>query len=541
MTYNLPPDYTPRLEPQYFHDTLTDSRLWQADVYRCAAHLAHKIGVRRLVDIGCGTAGKLMHYANDFQVVGIDYGDNLKLCSDTFPQSEWYDVNLQAESVPADIFRDSAVICADVIEHLVYPDTLIETLRNASKTAACVLISTPDRERLYNSYQNGPPDNKAHVQEWTLAELESWFISEGLPVKWAGWTISYDKQPDRVNTSLIVLSNLKGAVNMPITCQPAPHWRTSATVKGDMLKVWMTPTPSEAGRDSTNSINQIVTRLDKYLPFYGVKLVEEPDNAQVHAGHAGQGSQMPLDVAHYHGLYNSAQGGENFAVNAAVIRNLKTARIITAPSEWIADVIRRDMHVNPRVIGWGVDTDEWQPSAEYQNYVIWNKARVDNITNPQPMLELAARAHDVLFLTTFGDGTPNVKTIGRQLYPVMREYVRNAAVYLSTNVETFSLGILEACASGIPILSFRHGAQADYIQHGIHGFLAEPGDIDGLYEGLQYCLKYRKQLGENARELAKQYSWQLVAKRFAQVYFDVMKMKEDVRPHRIDESLYKVV
>lgn len=307
-----------------------------------------------------------------------------------------------------------------------------------------------------------------------------------------------------------------------------------------MLKVYMTPTPFEAERDLSNAINNIVCRMEKHLPAYDVELVEQPDNATIHAGHAGQGSQAPLDVAHYHGLYPTAQGSDNYAVNAAVIRNLKTAYIITAPSQWIADIIRRDMHIEPRVIGWGVDTEEWQPVKEAAQYVIWNKARVDNVSNPQPMLELAARANETLFLTTFGEGTPNVKTIGRQPYEVMKNYVRNAAVYLSTNVETFGIGLMEALASGVPVLSFRQGAQAEYIEHGVTGFLAEVGDMDGLYEGLQYCLKHRKRLGANGRELAKRYTWQRVAEQFAAIYHEVVEMQKDVRPHRIDESLYEV-
>lgn len=306
-----------------------------------------------------------------------------------------------------------------------------------------------------------------------------------------------------------------------------------------ILKCWMTPTPFEASRDKTNAINNIVTRVDKYLPEFGVQLVEQPDNAVIHAGHAGQGSQAPVHVAHFHGLYPTASGSDNFAVNREVIKNLRSAYVITAPSQWIADVIRRDMHVEPRVIGWGVDTEEWTPKNDHANYVIWNKARVDNVSNPQPMLELAARAHDTLFLTTFGEGTPNVKTIGRQPYEVMKQHVRNAAVYLSTNVETFGLGLLEAMAAGVPVLSFRQGAQADYIEHGVHGFLAEPGDMDGLYEGLLYCLKHRERLGANAREAAKRWTWQRVAEQFAGIYHEVVAMKADVRPHWIDESLYK--
>lgn len=540
MPYNLPENYEPRLTPQYFNDVLPDAHLWQADVYRAAVHLARKAGVNRLWDIGCGRATKLITYANEFEIIGVDYRDNIEFCKQNYNVGTWNVANLEIDVAPNQLFENSVVICADVIEHLINPSALIQTLKNACQTAAYVLVSTPDRQRLYGREQDGPPDNLAHVREWTRQELWTWFKAEGLPVVWSGWTVSFDNQPDRVNTSLIVLSQLQEPIELPITFQPANHWRSVAHVSGELLKVWMTPTPNEAGRDITNAINQICVRVDKYLPEYGVRLVEEPDNATIHAGHAGQGSQAPIHVAHFHGLYPTARGSDNFAVNAAVIRNLKTAYVITAPSQWIADVIRRDMHIEPRVIGWGVDTDEWTPPKEHANYIIWNKARVDNVSNPQPMLELAARASDHLFLTTFGEGTPNVKTIGRQPYEVMKQHVRHAAVYLSTNVETFGIGLMEAMSAGVPVLSFRQGAQADYIQHGINGFLAEPGDMEGLYKGLLYCLEHRERLGANARETAKGYTWRRVAQRFAEIYHEVARLKDDVLPHQIDPNLYKV-
>lgn len=539
--YGLPTDYEARLQPQYFNDVLADAHLWQSDVYRAAALLARKAHAPRLVDIGCGRATKLLTYADEFKIIGLDYGANIEYCREVAPDEQWIPVNLEAEIVPAETFWGSVVICADVIEHLINPSALIQTLKNACQTAAYVLVSTPDRERLYSGEQNGPPDNLAHVREWTRQELWTWFKDEGLPVVWSGWTVSFDNQPDRVNTSLIVLSRDKSQLDLPITFQPAHHWRSVAYKSGDLLKVWMTPTPSEAGRDMTNAINQIVVRVDKYLPEYGVQLVNEPDNATIHAGHAGQGSQAPIHVAHFHGLYPTAQGSDNYAVNAAVIRNLKTAYIITAPSQWIADVIRRDMHVEPRIIGWGVDVEEWTPTQPHKPpYVIWNKARVDNVSNPQPMLDLAARAHDVLFMTTFGEGTANVMTIGRQPYEVMKQHVRHASVYLSTNVETFGIGLMEAMSAGVPVLSFRQGAQADYIEHGVNGFLAEPGDMEGLYKGLLYCLEHRQRLGANARETAKSYTWRKVAQRFAEIYHEVARLKDDMPPMHIDPSLYTI-
>jgi glycosyltransferase involved in cell wall biosynthesis len=525
QNYGLESTYNARLQPEYFNDTLSDSRLWQTDVYRLAAKLARAAGIKRIIDIGCGRAGKLSAFAGAFEIIGYDYGDNIAYCQQTYPNGQWHVADLETEIVTAD-FRDSVVICADVIEHLVKPDTLLETLRSAAQTAAYVLVSTPDRERLYRNPQNGPPDNKAHVREWTNAELEAWFMDEHLPVRWAGWTISYDKQPDHVHTSLIVLSTNQEPIDAPITFQPAPHWRKVARMKKPMLKVWMTPTPSEAGRDLSNSINNIICRLDKYLPDYGVELVENENDADLRAGHAGQGGQQPIDVAHYHGLYPTEDGMDSsvyFAINANVIRNLKWAKVITAPSDWIADVLRRDMHVNPQIIPWGVDTNEFTPVPNPQGYVLWNKARVDHVCNPASMIELAGRSPQTLFMTTFGEGTPNIKVVGRQPYEVMKTYVRNAGVYLSTNVETFGIGTLEAMASGVPVLGFRLPNTDHLVEHGVTGFLAEPGDINGLAEGLAYCLKHRKTLGENAREAAKAYSWDKVAEQFAALYRSILE------------------
>lgn len=298
------------------------------------------------------------------------------------------------------------------------------------------------------------------------------------------------------------------------------------------LKVWMTPTPSEAQRDPSHSIHNIVCRLNEHLPTYGVELVENASAADLLAGHAGQGSDTPLDVAHYHGLYPTAMGMDSanyFTINAHVIRNLRAAKAITAPSNWIADVIRRDMHVDPHIIGWGVNTEEWTPGQDPHVYALWNKARVDTVSNPAPMLALAAQVPDMPFLTTFGAGGMNVRTIGRQPYEVMKHYIRNAGVYLATVTETFGIGTLEAMACGVPVLGFNHAGTADIVEHGVTGFLAEPGDIDGLREGLAYCLQYRDVLGANAREAAKQHTWARVAQRMAAVYRRVLEPHQGVK------------
>lgn len=530
--YNLPENYISRLEPAYFDDVLPDSAAWQADVYRLAAQLARKDGIKRLIDLGCGRGNKLLPYAQEFELFGVDYGANIEAFNkNKIGNGLIWDLN---ENILRRYhFENSVVICADVIEHLPTPENLIATLYEACQTARYVLVSTPDRERIHPKGHAGPPTNPYHVREWTLNELTDWFKSEHLPVIWAGWTISNDRRPDQVYTSLLVLSNTEKIDRLPLTFQPAAQYRHAAKRgTSQRLKVWMTPTPSEAGRDTTNAIHQIVCRLDDLLPDYDVELVEKPDHADLKVAHAGQGSLTPIDVAHYHGLYNTAVGHDSrnfFQINANVIHNLKTAKIVTAPSEWIADVIRRDMHLSPEIVGWGVDVQEWTPVAEPALYVLWNKARVDAISDPTPMLELAARVPNMPFLTTFGEGGQNVRTIGRQPYEVMKDYVRNASVYLATVTETFGIATVEAMASGVPVLGFRHGNTAHLVEHGVTGFLAEPDDIEGLYEGLIYCMKYRDRLGANAREAAKQHTWARVAERMAAVYQRALEPHQGVK------------
>ena len=226
--YGLKANYTSRTEPAYFEDALPDSTAWQANVYRQAAHLARQVGIKRLVDIGCGRGGKLAAYANSFAIAGIDYGSNIDECIRLYPDGQWVSLDLNAQVIAADAFRHSVAICADVIEHLPTPEALLQTLLQASKSAAYVLVSTPDRLRVYGGLDHdGPPGNPYHVREWSHIELEALFLAQGLPVRWSGWTISNEIRPDQVWTSLIIISNQYRVGSMPSVFEPAPHWRTA--------------------------------------------------------------------------------------------------------------------------------------------------------------------------------------------------------------------------------------------------------------------------------------------------------------------------
>lgn len=290
-----------------------------------------------------------------------------------------------------------------------------------------------------------------------------------------------------------------------------------------MLKVYSNPTPQAAELDLTNSINQITWRMSRLLLKHGIELTNDKTNADLFVCHAGIGDGHRANVAHISGLYPTHHfpGYEwHWLANQHVIENVRRADRVTVPSQWVADLFARDMHLQTDVVAWGVDTDEWQPTKDTTTrpYVLWNKTRVDGICDPAPMNALAKITPKMQYISTFGEGDHNVHLTGRLLYNQMAEYVQHAEVYLATVLETFGIGTLEAMACGVPVLGFNWGGTKDIVKHGITGYLVEPGDIEGLKQGLEYCVEHRATLGANARDHAKLFTWGHCAERLAEIY-----------------------
>lgn len=300
-----------------------------------------------------------------------------------------------------------------------------------------------------------------------------------------------------------------------------------------MRYVYMSPTVTEASADDSNSINQIILRLSTALPEYGWELTENVEKADIIAVHAGQSvSGYRADVAHCHGLYPTGMHSSprtHFEINRRVIDSLATALEVTVPSQWVADILSRELHLDSTVVPWAVNSDEWQ-TADPQGYTLWNKTRTDAVCDPEPIRALAKSIPQANFVTTFLDTPPkNVRVVGRQKFSKMQEIVRNASIYVATTKETFGIGILEAMACGQPILAYDWGAVPDYVEHGISGFLAAPNNLEDLVSGWHYCNEHRLILGQNARKVALNYSWDMTAWYFSEVYNRAFAKKQKAR------------
>lgn len=294
------------------------------------------------------------------------------------------------------------------------------------------------------------------------------------------------------------------------------------------MKISMLPDLAQGG-NQPNGISRVVESYYKYLPQFGVSIVEHgrEDLRVVHAGITG----ADCDVAVLHGLYFTADyaaSGYEYHANKAITKAVRSAKKITVPSHWVAEIIQRDMRIDPSVVPHGIDWEEWQEPTENRGYILYNKNRDGtDVCDSIHIGELAKRMANVPFLTTYSKiQLPNIKITGTVPFQEMKQMVQGASVYASLTKETFGIGVLEAMASGIPVLGFRYGGNVDTIQHGVTGYLANPNDYEDLAAGLDYCLRNRKVLGDNAREIAKQWTWEKAVYTLYNVLVSAMKVEE---------------
>jgi glycosyltransferase involved in cell wall biosynthesis len=74
-------------------------------------------------------------------------------------------------------------------------------------------------------------------------------------------------------------------------------------------------------------------------------------------------------------------------------------------------------------------------------------------------------------------------------------------VFVSPSVhpEGFGLSLLEAMASGKPVVATAHGGSLEMIEDGVNGFLVPPGDAEALAARVSDCLRDPARSGEMGR------------------------------------------
>lgn len=172
------PGYRHRESPEYRVDLIEEREhtVAQPDVYMRAADVALRLGATRIIDLGSGSAGKLLPLMARFEVIGIDYGPNLELARRQFSDGVWREHDFDSDAplpVTPDELTRSVLVCSGVLEHLVYPEILLGRLRDALPVVEAVIISTPDRDLASGPEHAGPPSDLSRVREWNIQEFST--------------------------------------------------------------------------------------------------------------------------------------------------------------------------------------------------------------------------------------------------------------------------------------------------------------------------------------------------------------------------------
>ena len=176
--FHIHNDYVSRTE--YVACEQTDhTDEFQDEVYADAHQLFLEKGYKTVLDIGCGSAYKLVKYFSGEKVVGLDLEPNLSFIKNKYPD---LDFRLSDFNNPPKESYD-LVICSDVIEHVLNPNELLNFINKIDFKH--LVLSSPEREYIqvlqksfgWKVITNGPPHNEMHVREWSFGEFAN-YISD---------------------------------------------------------------------------------------------------------------------------------------------------------------------------------------------------------------------------------------------------------------------------------------------------------------------------------------------------------------------------
>ena len=127
-------------------------------------------------------------------------------------------------------------------------------------------------------------------------------------------------------------------------------------------------------------------------------------------------------------------------------------------------------------------------------------------------------------------GDPRIAFLGSLEYgdALARIYARADVFTLPSPNETFNLAVLEALASGIPVVGARQGGPVNLVHPGV-GALAEPGDAADFALKIERVVAERQGGTRRCREyVERNFSWERTFERLLAIYEEVIALRNGV-------------
>ena len=224
---------------------------------------------------------------------------------------------------------------------------------------------------------------------------------------------------------------------------------------------------------------------------------------------------------------------------------LKSATTVLAVNQAGRSEVLQASGVKADILPFGVDTNRFAPAGRTDaghrvtiflvvSYLVARK-RVSDVIKAFAIV--VSRRRDVL-LRIVGDGPAREELMalvrslhledvcdfyGRVPHELIAEEYGRADVVVSASAsETFGMSLLEAMASGIPVISAMNDGSIGIIEDGETGFLVSVGDPNGMalkMEELRADRDLARRLGKAARQrVSELFSWDVIATQMQGAY-----------------------
>lgn len=280
----------------------------------------------------------------------------------------------------------------------------------------------------------------------------------------------------------------------------------------------------------------------RYVRKHGVPLVS--------TGHA-----YPDNVTGQFKLLRPVKRPVDAVLRTYMASFLKNSEYATMPTEMaIADLApkkRRRVKVSVEALSNGVDLSHFKPGkpakAIVDKYQIDTKrpralyvGRVDpekSISNVINAFELALKNVPEAELLIVGDGIDkahleelakekglggNVRFLGRVMPPDLYDLYRTGDLFVTASeTETQGIVLIEAAATGLPLVAVDAGAVKEVCKTRKNGVLCKPGDVAAMSRAMVRILtdkELKQKYSEGSLEIAKKHDINRTLSRFEEIY-----------------------
>lgn len=147
---------------------------------------------------------------------------------------------------------------------------------------------------------------------------------------------------------------------------------------------------------------------------------------------------------------------------------------------------------------------------------------------PKAVLLVVGDGVDKARLEHLYGGADGVRFLGRVLPPDLYEIYKMGWVFATASeIETQGIVLIEAAATGLPLIAVDKGAVAEVCVDGVDGFLCKSGDVDEMTEAMVKVLsddKLREKFSRASTKIAAEHDFEKTLDRFENIYKRVIEL-----------------